>query len=60
MRLRQGNPHRMTDIAVLRRFARALEIAPENLGLAPGQASGDQQRHPPVRPGAGEFGEAIR
>jgi transcriptional regulator with XRE-family HTH domain len=41
----------LTDIAVLRRFARALEIAPEILGLAPGQAS---RQHPPARPGAEE------
>lgn len=42
----------LTDIAVLRRFAIALEVAPELLGLAPNQADG--QRKPPgeelVRP----------
>jgi transcriptional regulator with XRE-family HTH domain len=43
----------LTDIAVLRRFARALEIAPEILGLAPGRTSGDQQ-HPPALPAAAE------
>jgi transcriptional regulator with XRE-family HTH domain len=35
----------LTDIAVLRQFARALEIAPELLGLAPSQADG--QGKPP-------------
>ncbi len=40
----------LTDIAVLRRFAAALEIAPETLGLAPGQASGKQRQ--PGRPAA--------
>ena len=44
----------LTDIAVLRRFATALEIAPETLGLAPGHASGGQQRHPPTRPAGAE------
>ena len=44
----------LTDIAVLRRFARALEIAPEILGLASGRAPGDQQKHPPLRAGAAE------
>ena len=43
----------LTDIAVLRRFASALEIAPEILGLAADQVSG-HQRHPPAAPGAGE------
>lgn len=33
----------LTDIAVLRRFANALEIAPELLGLAPSQADGQGQ-----------------
>lgn len=42
----------LTDIAVLRRFASALQIAPETLGLAPGQASRFQ--HLPVRSGAAE------
>jgi transcriptional regulator with XRE-family HTH domain len=43
----------LTDIAVLRRFAAALEIAPQTLGLSPGHASREPQ-HPPARPGAGE------
>lgn len=42
----------LTDIAVLRRFARALEIAPDVLGLAPGQPS--RERYPVPRPGTGE------
>jgi transcriptional regulator with XRE-family HTH domain len=41
----------LTDIAVLRRFASALEIAPEIFGLAPGAAS---RQYPPARPGAAE------
>ena len=43
----------LTDIGVLRRFASALEIAPEILGLAPGQAYGDR-RHAPTPYGADE------
>jgi transcriptional regulator with XRE-family HTH domain len=44
----------LTDIAVLRRFAIALKIAPEILGLAPGQPS--RERHdPPARAGPGEL-----
>jgi transcriptional regulator with XRE-family HTH domain len=42
----------LTDIAVLRRFADALAIAPQTLGLAPGQTSGEP--HLPARPAAGE------
>jgi transcriptional regulator with XRE-family HTH domain len=41
----------LTDISVLRRFARALEIAPELLGLAPDQS--DSHRRPP----GGDAGE---
>ena len=43
----------LTDIAVLRRFADALEIAPQVLGLAPGTARAD----PP--PGAGRPGSGT-
>ena len=55
----------LTDIAVLRRFADALEIAPGLLGLAPGPAAGD--RPPPGNriPGsgsqrAGPVAESVR
>ena len=43
----------LTDIAVLRRFADALEIAPQILGLAPGTATGWQAPLGPTRPGSG-------
>lgn len=42
----------LTDIAVLRRFAGALEIAPDLLGLAPDRSSPGQ--HPSARTGAAE------
>jgi hypothetical protein len=45
----------LTDIAVLRRFATALEIAPEILGLASGQAS---LKQPPPTPSGG--GESVK
>ena len=35
MRLRQGNPHRMTDITLLRRFSQVLAIPPQAFGLTP-------------------------
>jgi transcriptional regulator with XRE-family HTH domain len=43
----------LTDIAVLRRFAEALEIAPQVLGLAPGTARADQPPPGTLRPGSG-------